>query len=53
MKGPGNNVVPGLPIFFLEMASVAFQISKTNTIFKEKGNPSIATYRDHMELEKL
>ena len=53
IKGPGNNVVPGLPIFLSEIGYGSIpDFQKTNTIFKEKGNPLTATYRDHMELEK-
>lgn len=52
MKGPGNNVVSGLPVFLSEIGYGSIpDFQKTNTIFKEKGNPLTATYRDHMELE--
>ena len=53
MKGPGNNVVPGLPVFLSEIGYGSIpDFQKTNTIFKQQGNPLTATYRDHMELEK-
>ena len=52
MKGPGNNVVSGLPVFLSEIGYGSIpDFQKTNTIFKEKGNPLTATFRDHMELE--
>jgi hypothetical protein len=52
MKGPGNNVVSGLPVFLSEIGYGSIpDFQKTNTIFKEKGNPLTATYRNHMELE--
>ena len=53
MKGPGNNVVSGLPVFLSEIGYGSIpDFQKTNTIFKQQGNPLTATYRDHMELEK-
>jgi hypothetical protein len=51
LKGPGDNVVPGLPVFLSEIGYGSIpDFQKTNAIFKEKGNPLTATYRDHMEL---
>ena len=51
-KNPGDNVVPGLPVFLSEIGYGSIpDFKKTNAIFKEKGNSLTPSYRDHLELE--
>ena len=52
-KGPGDNVVPGLPIFLSEIGYGSIpNFENTNKKFKQRGNPLTAIYRDHFELQE-